>query len=57
MIYAIWKGWIDGYYPDERPMLYGSLIVGLGCLFLAGRMDAADKKARTEAKDREHGVG
>jgi hypothetical protein len=54
--YGSWKGYIDGFYPSEAPVVFGAAIVGAVLLFVASRLSAARARSAAQAADRERGV-
>jgi hypothetical protein len=54
--YGVIKGMIIGFYPDERVMVFGAMIIGAAALGIAGKITKSRKTAETAARDRARGV-
>lgn len=55
-IYALWKGYIEGYYPEEVPGLVIAGLIAAAALLAASRLAKARQQAYDAARDRSVGV-
>lgn len=54
--YTIWKGFIQGFYPGEAPLVLGAAVATAGSALYLQRAQRQRKTEQMAREDRERGI-